>query len=150
MGSTVCPMPRVVLISVITLLLVSAAFEARAQEEIQSLSRELDELARSESSELVEAEIERARELLRLAEEAQRQDQTTMARSVLSLVPLQIRLVREIIEAARLEQRADELERRLLEQQRARRVAREALDRVLERLLALSPLWDEGHDDDRE
>jgi hypothetical protein len=141
---------RYALVIFVTLALVTTARSARAEAEIQAYSEELEELARSESSEVVEAEIERARELIRLAEEAHRQGQTTTAQSVLSLIPLQIRLIREILEAARLEQRADELETRLLERRRARRVAREALDLVLERLLALSPLWgDGGGDGDR-
>lgn len=143
-------MSRIALVTFITLSLVTTARVVQAQEQIQTLTEELEELAQSESSELAEAEIERARELLRLADEAGRQGQVTTSQSVLSLIPLQLRLIREILDAARLERRADELEARLIERRRARQVARETLDRVLERLLALSPLWGEGPDDDQE
>lgn len=143
-------MTRIVMPFFVALSFVTFVPLAFAQDQNQQLETELDELESGEAATCARVEIERARELLRLAAEAESQGQTTTAQSVLSLVPLQLRLIREIVLAARLEGRADELEARLIEQERARQVAREALERVLERLIAMSPMWNnEGHDDGR-
>ena len=115
---------------------VASAEEARGP--AARLRAEVDEVAAGEGAEAASAEIERARELLDRAERARAAGDDGVAEALLSVVPLQIRLVRETIRAARMEATAADVERRSLEAEQQARAARDRLEQVLERLLALS------------
>lgn len=114
-----------------------AAAEAEAPR-IAALEAELEALAGGPASDVAPDEIRRARELLAQARAAEAAGESRVAEGLLGAIPLQLRLVREIVAAAELEARAAAAERESLEAERRAREARVAVDRLLERLVALS------------
>lgn len=127
------------------LFLVAFTGEARAETiSIEELEQRIDQLAEGPAGEVAPAEIARARELLRQAGEARAAGRQGVAEGILALIPLQIQLIEELLRVAEAEDRADEAQRRLIEVTRQARVEREALERILERLAALSVLGEEG------
>lgn len=115
------------------------AWTAKAQSDVAELDHELEQLAEGEASALVPEEIERARELLDLAVTESEAGNRQTARALLQLVPIQIRLIRELVSAVRAERSAGEAEAHLVELERRRRLERLSLEQVLERLLSLRP-----------
>jgi len=103
----------------------------------EMLELELAELQDGPAAELVPNELSRVRELLDLAARERAAGRDDSAEGVLSLVPLQLRLIGELLRASELEAEADRLEGRVIELDQRTRVAREQLDEVLARLLGL-------------
>lgn len=121
--------------------LFSSARTAIAQDaSVEELEAQIQALSESPTAEIAAEEIERARLFLRLASEAREAGHGGVADGLLSLIPLQIRLVREILRAVEAERHADELEREVDEAVRASRREREALERALERVRSLTVL----------
>lgn len=126
--------------------IVAFGIEARGQSSggVEALEAELDGLVSRGASELAGAEVEQARELLRLAAAARSAGRSETARAILAVIPLQIRLIRELMRAAEAETEASAMEARLLERERERDVERAQLEALLERLLALTVVWDDA------
>lgn len=110
------------------------AQSARAEE----LQADIEILAEGPAGEVASEELTQARALLRLAIEARRSGDDQVSEGLLALVPIQLRLIREILRAVESERAADAAERELEEAERLVRVERENLERALARLLALS------------
>ena len=119
------------------------AVQANRYAALEQFQTELDRLARLAGADSVQREIEQARALLNQARLALRQGDEGAQRSLLALVPLQLRLVEELFQAAALEQQADQLEQHVLAAQQAGRAVRDELDRLLEEIVAaqVAPLW---------
>ena len=130
--------------TVIAVSMVLIAAPAAAQPvSFEEISEQIESLAEGHAVEIAPAELERARELLRLAMEQRDSGHERVAEGLLALVPLQLRLIHEILRAAEAEQRAVDIERQVADARRRSRVEREALERALERMLSLTVLREE-------
>ncbi len=115
-----------------------------AQSENETVRSQIEELAEGLAAEVADEQLERARELLRQADLAQTNGSAEQARAILSLLPLQLRLVREVVEAFRIEGAARDAEQQIVVLRERRRAARERLERLLEHLAALRQGRGEG------
>jgi hypothetical protein len=117
--------------------------QANRTTDLEQLQTELDRLASQAGANSVRREIEHARSLLSQVRLALRHGDEGAQRSLLALVPLQLRLVEELLQASVLEEQADQLERQAVAAQQAARMLREELDRLLEEIVAVqvAPLW---------
>lgn len=121
-------------------LLFGLPSAASAQASLEELRQELAELDEGEAAEIVPDELERAHELLDLAHQESVAGNHDVARALLQLLPLQMRLIRELLRAARLEVEVVGTEVLLVDLEGRRRVERRSLEQVLERLLSLRPV----------
>jgi hypothetical protein len=132
----------------VPVLLAIAAFGAEARGEtsdgFEALSAELDQLVSRGAATSAGQEVQQARELLRLASQARSAGHAETAHAILAVLPLQLRLIRELMLASEAEDAASAAETRLLERERERDVEHARLETILERLLALTVVWDDA------